>query len=245
MNTATPSKLIAIVGGSGAGKSWLVHRLCAEFGDDATPVSLDDFYHDLSHLTPPERERTNFDHPEAIDWPRFAEVICDLRHGLPVTLPRYDFTTHTRVLFGETIQPRSLIFAEGLWLLWPPHIRELFELRIFLDCPESVRWQRRLARDLETRGRTRDSIQEQFWNAVAPMHERFVATQKPWANFLLEQPMSEVDFARLVGTIHALRTMRAGDHWKLHAKKIYEHTNLASEVGTGQPCRGRADSVGT
>ena len=207
MNTGISCKLIAVVGGSGAGKSWLVHRLRAELGDGAISISLDDFYHDLSHLALSEREKVNFDQPEAIDWPRFEDVMHDLRNGLTVTMPQYNFASHTRSLFGEFTQPRPLIFVEGLWLLWPPRIRALFDLRVFLDCPQSLRWRRRLARDLEERGRTQDSIREQFWSVVAPMHERFVETQKQWADFLLTQPMSAADFTRLLTTVRALRTV--------------------------------------
>ena len=173
MNTKTSSKLIALVGGSGAGKTWLADRLCQEFGDEATSLSLDDFYRDLSHLTLSKREKINFDHPDAIDWPLFEGVLRELKNGVTVLAPRYDFVSHTRLTGREPRSPRPFIFVEGLWLLWHPHVRELFDLRVFLDCVQSLRWQRRVARDLNERGRTTDSIREQFWNVVAPMHERF------------------------------------------------------------------------
>jgi uridine kinase len=84
-------------------------------------------------------------------------------------------------------------------------VRELFKLRVFLDCPESLRWQRRLARDLDVRGRTTDSICQQFWKVVAPMHERFVEVQKAWADLVIAQPISEAELGRLIATIRALR----------------------------------------
>ena len=206
MNTDMPSTFIALVGGSGAGKSWLADRLRREFGDEATSLSLDDFYRDLSHLMPSEREKINFDHPGAIDWPRFEGVLRELQHRVTAWAPRYSFVSHTRLAEREPRTPRPFIFVEGLWLLRPPHVRELFDLRVFLDCTESLRWQRRLARDLNERGRTRDSIYEQFWHVVAPMHDRFVEVQKPWANLVIEQPTSPTELSRLIETIHVLRT---------------------------------------
>ena len=211
MNAETPVKLIAVVGGSGAGKSWLVTRLREEFGKDATSLSLDNFYRDLSHLIPSEREKTNFDHPDAIDWPLFETVVQRLRSGLAATLPRYDFVTHTRLAFSEIRQPCPLLFADGLWLLWHPHIRKLFDLSLFLDCSQSLRWQRRLARDLTERGRTTESIRRQFWNCVIPMHEAFVEAQKAWSHLAIEQPTSAANFDRLLETI---RGLRIGSCWE-------------------------------
>jgi uridine kinase len=206
MNTATPCRLIALVGGSGSGKSWLANRLREEFGDNATSLSLDDFYHDLSHLTLSEREKNNFDHPDAIDWLTFETVMRTLQGGVTAWMPRYDFVSHTRSISQVCCDSRPLIFVEGLWLLWPPHIRALFDLRLFLDCSETLRWQRRLLRDRQERGRTSESIHEQFWDVVAPMHRRFVEVQKPWADFVAEQPLGQTKLDRIIATIRALRS---------------------------------------
>lgn len=206
MNTETTCKLIALTGGSGAGKTWLADRLCREFGDEAMPLSLDDFYRDLSHLNASEREKTNFDHPDAIDWPLFEDVLRKLKNGVTVSAPHYDFVSHTRLTEWESRTPAPLIVVEGLWLLWHPPVRQLFDLRVFLDCVQSLRWQRREARDLEERGRTPDSIRKQFWNVVAPMHDRFVEEQKAWADVLIEQSITQTEFGRLAAAIRALRT---------------------------------------
>ncbi len=205
MNTDVPPKLVAVVGGSGAGKSWLVHRLRNEFAKDSTLLSLDDFYRDLSHLEPVRREKINFDQPDAIDWPLFETALRDLHNGVTVTVPRYDFVTHTRLPLAEIRKPRSFVFVEGLWLLWPKHIRELFDLRIFLECAQSLRWQRRLARDLTERGRTIDSVRGQFWDVVVPMHARFVEPQKAWCDLAIEQPTSARALEKLIETVRALR----------------------------------------
>ncbi len=205
MTTGSPSKLIALTGGSGAGKSWLANHLHREFDDEATTLSLDNFYCDFSHHKLSDREKVNFDHPDTIDWPLFENTLRDLQNGEMVLVPRYDFVSHTRRNNGEWRSPRPFIFVEGLWLLAAARIRELFSLRVFLDCPESLRWQRRLARDVKERGRTTDSIREQFGRVVAPMHERFVEVQKPWADLVIEQPISQTDLDQLDGRIRALR----------------------------------------
>jgi len=205
MRAKSSSKLVALVGGSGAGKSWLAARLHRAFGDEATALSLDDFYCDLSHLRLSEREKVNFDCPDSIDWPLFEGVLRKLRNGQAALTPRYCFSSHTRLTEREARSPQPFLFVEGLWLLWLPRVRELFDLRVFLDCPGSLRWQRRFARDLKERGRTTDSICEQFLNVVAPMHNRFVEVQKTWADLVIEQPIRQAELSRLIATIRALR----------------------------------------
>ena len=118
MNIESPFKLIALTGGSGAGKTWLADRLCQEFGEEAMSLSLDDFYCDLSHVALAERESTNFDHPDAIDWPFFEKVLRELQNGETALVPLYDFISHTRSTEWKSRSPRPFIFVEGLWLLW-------------------------------------------------------------------------------------------------------------------------------
>ena len=238
MNLDLPSKFIALVGGSGAGKSWLAARLRREFGDEATSLSLDNFYRDLSHLMPSEREKINFDHPGAIDWLLFEGALRELQHRVTAWAPRYSFVSHTRLTEREPCSPRPFILVEGLWLLWPPHVRELFDLRVFLDCSESLRWERRLARDLDERGRSREAIYEQFWHVAAPMHQRFVEGQKAWADMMIEQPTSQAELGRLIETIRALRAepdstplespVHGQQRRKLQHFTLYEHSNPLS-----------------
>jgi uridine kinase len=209
MNTETPPELIALVGGSGAGKSWLADRLRLEFGNEATSLSLDDFYFDLAYLEVSEREKVNFDNPDAIDWTLFGGVLRELKRGATALVPHYDFATHTRSTSSEWHSPRPFIFVEGLWLLWHAEVRELFDLRVFLDCVQSLRWERRATRDLSERGRTMSSIREQFWNFVAPMHERFVEPQKAWADLVIERSITQTEFGRLTTKVRALRAKAA------------------------------------
>ena len=113
-------------------------------------------------------------------------------------MPLYDFNTHTRLPVFKTFAPVPLLLVEGLWLLWHPHICELFDQTIYLDCPSQIRLERRLARDVVERGRTPESVQDQFWKGVAPMHEQFVAPQVKRADIVLTAPPSEAELCELV-----------------------------------------------
>lgn len=196
--------LIAIVGGSGSGKSWLAERLSATVGVKALRLSLDDFYRDRSHLSPARRARVNFDHPRAIDWPAFERALLQLSKGRTVRVPRYDFSTHSRRVRWERLQPRALILVEGLWLLRRPAIRRLFGLRLFLECPTSVQLRRRLARDLASRGRSRASVLAQFRNTVQPMQLRHVTPQARWADAILDGQMTTKDLRSLIERVRQL-----------------------------------------
>src|SRR4051812_9085178 len=167
--------LVAIVGGSGAGKTWLAKKLRAALDPDAAHFSLDDFYRDCSRISPERRAKINFDHPRTIDWECMEKVLSDLQSGRAARLPRYDFKTHCRVREKTALACKPMVLVDGLWLLHRRSLRRRFDLRIFIDCPARTRRGRRLLRDLRTRGRTRASILDQLKNTVEPMHERFVA----------------------------------------------------------------------
>jgi len=187
-----PSNLIlAIVGGSGAGKSWLADRLSLLLGDMTGRVSLDNFYLDRSHLPPSRRARINYDSPGAIDWAHFEKVLTAYRVGNSVSIPRYDFITHCRISDREPWPPKPLILVEGPWLLQRARIRSLFNLRVYLDCPARLRLRRRLERDVIERGRTALSIRQQFRSQVVPMHDRHVEPQRRWADLVLPVPYPE------------------------------------------------------
>ncbi len=191
--------LIAIVGGSGSGKTWLAQRLLEEFGNDAARLSLDDFYRDLSHLPTDEHDRTNFDHPNAIDWPLFRRSISSIRRGEATELPMYDFPTHTRRAEAKTWKPRRLVLLDGLWLLRRAELRQLYSRSVFVECVEHLRLERRMERDQRERGRSARSVRAQFEKHVAPMHNRFVARQMRHADLVVQSPTSP----RRVTELHA------------------------------------------
>jgi uridine kinase len=208
--------LVAIVGGSGAGKSWLVERLCQLLGDEACHLQLDDFYHDRSHLPLEERARVNYDIPDAIDWTWAGRTLRDCREGRSTPLPSYDFATHCRTSGRAIWRPRPIVFVDGLWLLRPPEIRALFSLKVFLDTPTALRFSRRLGRDVAERGYTPEAVEHRLRTAVAPMHERYVEPQKQWADLVLAQPFEPAQLAELAERLREISdrstaSKRAGD----------------------------------
>jgi uridine kinase len=188
---------VAIVGGSGAGKTWLAKKLRSALDPDATRLSLDDFYRDCSRIRPERRERMNFDHPRAIDWPVMQEVLDDLRAGRAARLPGYDFKNHCRLAARTSLACKPVVLVDGLWLLHRRSLRRVFDLKIFIDCPARRRRGRRLVRDLRSRGRTRASVLEQLKSTVEPMHDLFVAPQQKWADVVLRHNFGAREIRRL------------------------------------------------
>jgi len=201
MKSAPPTRLIAIVGGSGAGKTWLADRLQQSWGGPAARLSLDDFYRDRSNLSPTRRAAVNYDHPRAIDWRLVEQVLRDCQAGRLTRLPRYNFASHARLQDQEQWMPMPVILMDGLWLLWRPAVRQLFDVRIFLSCATQLRLERRVARDSAERGRSPESVRDQFWKTVAPMHDRYVAPQARWADIVVTQPPSETEIQHLLGLL--------------------------------------------
>lgn len=191
-------RFIAVVGGSGSGKSWLARELTGCLGNGAAHVCLDDFYHDLGHLPAAEREGVNFDDPAAIDWDTLREVIDTLACGGTACVPVYDFVTHART--GETVElaSRPIIVLDGLWLLHPEWLRNRISLSLFVDCPEELRLSRRMERDRISRGRTEESVRRQFTGHVQPMHVRFVEPQRKWATACVSPPLPKEELERLL-----------------------------------------------
>jgi len=189
--------LLAIAGGSGSGKTWLAERLVEECGPDAGRLSLDDFYQDLSQRTPAERSEANFDHPQAIDWPLFRRTLTCIQRGETTDVPVYDFDTHTRRAETKRWRPCRLVVLDGLWLMRRAELRRLYSLSVFVDCPEKLRFERRLARDRRERGRSVASIRTQFESHVAPMHDRYVTGQIRHADLVVGSPSPAADVAEL------------------------------------------------
>jgi uridine kinase len=195
---------MAIVGGSGGGKSWLVERLQQELGARATRFSLDDFYRDRSYLSPTRRDKLNFDHPRSIAWSELERALRQLSAGHHAQLPCYDFVTHCRLPKITLARPKPVILVDGLWLLRRPSLRRLFDIRVFLDCPRRVRMERRLARDVKTRGLSRAANKKIFLTMVEPMHRKYVAPQRRWADVVLGTDWDDEDVQGLLRRLDAL-----------------------------------------
>jgi uridine kinase len=203
--------LVAVVGGSGSGKTWLAEQLQSALGRRrCCLLSLDDFYRDLRHLPPARREQVNFDHPRAIDWELFGRVLCRLAAGRETRLPAYDFATHTRRTQWRSGSPRPWIIVDGLWLLRRAEIRSLFHHCLFLRCPARVRLARRLERDAAERGRRPASVRRQFRRTVQPMHQRYVAPQAARADIVLAGSITSERVAALAAALQQSGRARLG-----------------------------------
>jgi uridine kinase len=164
--------LIGIAGPSGSGKSFLAEHLKAAL--EAQVLELDRYYRDLSHLLLEQRARMNFDAPEALEHELLIEQVARLRNREAVQLPVYDFTTHTRTSKTDVLQPTNVIVVEGLFTLHWPGLRELLGTKVYVDLKDEICLARRTERDVRERGRTEQSVVEQFEATVAPMSRRYV-----------------------------------------------------------------------
>lgn len=178
--------LIGIAGGTGSGKTTVARRIYQSLHiGQAAFLDYDAYYKELGHLSIEERQRINFDHPDSLDNELFIGHIERLIAGLPVDKPVYDFTRHTRAPETIHVEPRDVILVDGILLFADPRLRELFDLKIFVDTEADVRFIRRLRRDLEERGRSLDSVIDQYLNTVRPMHFEFVEPTKRYADVIL------------------------------------------------------------
>jgi uridine kinase len=190
-------QFIAIVGGSGSGKTWLADQLAKQLGRRVSRLSQDDFYADRSRLTVAQRKRVNFDHPRAIEWDLFFQALRELNQGRSVSVPHYDFTQSTRSTRFQLCQPRAIILVDGLWLLRKPEIRRCFIHSYFVECPSQLRLERRLRRDQRERARSETSVRTQFRERTEPMHQRYVEPQRRHASEILNSPVSIEEARRL------------------------------------------------
>ncbi|HEY1173662.1 MAG TPA: uridine kinase [Verrucomicrobiae bacterium] len=206
--------IIAIAGGSGSGKTWLANSLRQSLGGEATHLALDDFYLDRSDLPENERGIINFDTPSAIDWRALKNALAQCKRGESLLhVPRYDFATHTRMDEVSVLPVKPVVIVDGLWLFHRMALRAMFDLKIFVECPNDLRFCRRMERDVLERGRTADSVTEQFKATVLPMHEKHVQPQAKWADTVICSPPAETD------VLHLAEKVKAGSV-KASAKKF-------------------------
>ena len=181
-----PPVVIGIAGGSGSGKTTVLHCIIDAFGSEYIAVlDHDAYYHSLDHLPPEARARVNFDHPDSLDTALMRRQLDDLIAGKPIEKPLYNFTTHVRESLTKHINPRPVIIVEGILVLAEPLLLERMDIKIFVDIEADVRLIRRIRRDMQERGRTIDSILDQYENTVRPMHLEFVEPSKRRADVII------------------------------------------------------------
>jgi uridine kinase len=180
--------LIGIAGGTGSGKTTVAQKIVEQLPPGrALLIEQDAYYKDRSHLSPAERQRLNFDEPDAIENDRLAADLRQLRAGHPIACPIYDFATHTRRPEVRTVAPHPVVIVEGILLFAVAAVRDLFDLRLFVDTPDDVRLFRRIRRDLLERGRDLASIEAQYLGTVRVMHDLHVAPTRQFAHLIIPE----------------------------------------------------------
>lgn len=203
---AAPPVIIGISGGTGSGKTTVANVILSRVGaKDITVMAHDAYYRNLNHLPFEERKKVNFDHPDSLETELLIDHLNQLRSWRPVEVPVYDFTTHRRTAQTRHVDPRPIILVDGILIFVEPGLRELFDVKIFVDTPADVRFIRRLQRDLEQRGRSLESVIEQYQLTVRPMHEEFVEPSKRYADVIIpEGGLNTVAMDMVVARIAAL-----------------------------------------
>ncbi len=177
--------VIGIAGGSGSGKTTLTHRLTQALGDDATVLTHDSYYRAHANMTYEELSQLNYDHPDAYENDLLVRHLDALRRGESVQRPVYDFAIHNRTKQTVTVEPSRVIVVEGILILANPALRSHMDLRVFVDAPADLRILRRLRRDVRERGRSIESVIEQYLATVRPMHDAFVEPSKRYADIVV------------------------------------------------------------
>ena len=194
--------VIGIAGGTGSGKTTLMKNLIARFSEDVTVLSHDNYYKRHDELTYEERCLLNYDEPAALETDLMAYHLDLLRHGQAIDCPVYDFTVHNRSQETVHIVPRKVIIVEGILIFENKPLRDLMDIRIFVDTDADVRLCRRIKRDVNKRGRSLESVLHQYQETVKPMHERYVEPSKKFANIVVpEGGKNEVALDMIVGRI--------------------------------------------
>ena len=179
--------VIGIAGGTGSGKTTLMNNLIEKFRDDVTILSHDNYYKRHDELTYDQRCQLNYDEPAALETDLMAAHLDRLRHGEAIDCPVYDFTVHNRSEDTIHIGPRKVIIVEGILIFEDKALRELMDIRIFVDTDSDVRLCRRIKRDVNKRGRTLESVLQQYQDTVKPMHEMYVEPSKKFADIIVPE----------------------------------------------------------
>ncbi|HZB42996.1 MAG TPA: uridine kinase [Ilumatobacter sp.] len=195
--------LIGVAGGSNSGKTTIAERLAEVIGtEELTLIRLDSYYITMRDEPIEVRAAFNYDHPDAFDWDLLSQHLRRLTAGESVEVPVYDYTIYDRTGEYELVVPGKVVVVEGILVLWEPRLRGMLDLKVFVDTPADLRVIRRLQRDVAERGRTQESILEQYLTTVRPSHEQFIEPSKRYADVIvpeggLNRPAVQVLLARV------------------------------------------------
>lgn len=179
---------IGIAGGSGSGKTTVAQAILGDTNPGAVAyLPHDGYYRNLKDLARSQREMVNFDHPDSLDTPLLIEHLKELKAGQAIEMPVYDFTTHSRTQETRRVEPHPILLVEGILIFADRSLRDLFDIKIFVDTDPDIRFIRRLQRDLNERGRTVESVIRQYLTTVRPMHLEFVEPSKRYADVVIPE----------------------------------------------------------
>ncbi len=188
MTTKHSSLVIGIAGGTGSGKTTIADYILETVGSDKIAFFPHDaYYRELIGLSQEERSQVNFDHPSSLETELLIDHIKQLKNGQSIELPTYDFTNHRRTGKTTIIDPQPILMVEGILILAEPELRQLCDLKIYVDTDADIRFIRRLKRDIEERGRTTHNVIKQYLETVRPMHLEFVEPSKRYANVIIPE----------------------------------------------------------
>ena len=180
--------IIGISGGTGSGKTTVANRILESVrASEVVFIQQDSYYRNIEDLPLDIRQVANFDHPDALDNDLLIHHVRKLKSGEPIDLPIYDFKTNTRLSETRPLDPKPIVIVEGILIFAEPRLRELMDIKVFVDTPDDIRFIRRLRRDIAERGRTVDSVIEQYTGTVRPMHMQFVEPSKRYADVIIPE----------------------------------------------------------
>ena len=211
LTAANSPFIIGIAGGTGSGKSTLSKRLQETLGIKVALIEQDCYYKDLSHLPISEREKTNFDHPNSIDFDRLYDDVLALKTAKTIHKPIYSFKTHCREDGTTSMSPGDVVIVEGILIFSDERLRNLFDLKIYVEAEDDVRILRRIERDIKERGRDLSGVIEQYLNTVKPMHKQYVEPCMQYADVIIP---GESDTSSVV------KLILAGLHQLTYDRKI-------------------------
>jgi uridine kinase len=184
----TSPLIIGLGGGSGSGKTTIARSIVEAIGpDDVTLIQHDAYYHEQTDLPMEERVKVNYDHPDSFETSLLVAHLQELRAGRAIERPIYDFTVYNRLASTVRVEPKHAVIVEGILVLYEPELRELMDLKIYVDTDPDLRILRRLERDLKERGRSFDSVHDQYLDTVRPMHLQFVEPSKRYADIVIPE----------------------------------------------------------
>lgn len=188
MSSQARPLLVGLAGGTGSGKTTIARAIVAELpAGSAALLQHDAYYRERDDLSPDELARVNFDHPDSLDNELLCAHLRQLQQGEPIEVPIYDYVTHRRRAETTTVEPSPVVVVEGILLFAHAALRELFDIRLFIDTQADIRILRRIRRDMEQRGRTFEEVRRQYYATVRPMHEAFVEPTRRYADLIIPE----------------------------------------------------------